>query len=69
VTVAAPDGTSADALSTALFVMGPERGAAWADQRAIAALYLWRDEARVLRRRATLSFEERFSLTTDEAGS
>jgi len=69
VTVAAPDGTSADALSTALFVMGPERGAVWADQRAIAALYLWRDEARVLRRRATLSFEERFSLTTDEAGS
>jgi len=69
VTVAAPDGTSADALSTALFVMGPERGAAWADQRAIAALYVWRDADGALRRRATLSFVERFGLKTDEAGS
>ena len=69
VTVAAPDGTSADALSTALFVMGPERGAAWADQRAIAALYVWRDADGALRRRATLSFVERFGPKTDEAGS
>jgi len=38
-TAIAPDGTSADALSTALFVMGPERGEAWA---------LHRDDLRVL---------------------
>jgi FAD:protein FMN transferase len=66
VTVAARDATSADALSTALFVMGPERGAAWADAREIAAIYLWRDEDGVLRRRATRTFASRFGEGDDE---
>ena len=43
VSVLAADGTTADALSTALFVMGPARGFEWAESRGIAALYLWRD--------------------------
>ena len=40
VTVVAGTGTRADALSTALFVLGPARGIAFADQRGIAALYV-----------------------------
>jgi len=56
-TVLAPDAASADALSTALFVMGPVRGARWAEERGLAALYLWRGADGTLRRRATLPFE------------
>ena len=44
VSVLAEDGTSADALSTALFVMGPERGLGWAESRGIAALYIRRTD-------------------------
>ena len=44
VSVLAEDGTSADALSTALFVMGPERGLEWAESRGIAALYIRRTD-------------------------
>lgn len=40
VTVAADTGTRADALSTALFVLGPARGIAFADRHGIAALYV-----------------------------
>lgn len=46
VSVLAEDGTAADALSTALFVMGPERGVVWAEERGIAALYVRRTEDR-----------------------
>ena len=53
VTVVASDGTSADALSTALFVMGPERGLEWAETKGQAALYLWRRADGRLVRRAT----------------
>ncbi|HEV8702678.1 MAG TPA: FAD:protein FMN transferase, partial [Candidatus Polarisedimenticolia bacterium] len=60
VTVVAVDGTSADALSTALFVMGPDEGPRWADGRRIAALYLWRDPDGSLGRRATRAFDESF---------
>ncbi len=41
VTVLAPDATAADALSTALFVMGPDRGLPWAEQHGIGVLYQW----------------------------
>jgi thiamine biosynthesis lipoprotein len=43
VTVRADDATSADALSTALFVMGPERGLRWAAEQGIDVLFLSRD--------------------------
>jgi thiamine biosynthesis lipoprotein len=42
VTVLAGDGVSADALSTALFVMGPERGTVWAAAHHLDAVYFWR---------------------------
>ena len=40
-------GLAADALSTALFVMGPEEGRRWAEANGIAALYLIPDGAGV----------------------
>lgn len=40
VTVVAADPMEADILSTALYVMGPGPGAAWAEHRGIAALFL-----------------------------
>jgi len=39
VSVVAPDGLTADILSTALFVLGPERGLAWADAHEVAAVF------------------------------
>jgi FAD:protein FMN transferase len=60
VTVVAPDATTADALSTALFVMGPDRGTTWAEARGIPALYLWHDASGRLRRKSTRVFEDRF---------
>ena len=40
VTVVSADALAADALSTALYVMGPEAGWAWARAHAVAALFL-----------------------------
>lgn len=40
VAVVAPEGLVADALSTALFVMGPQVGPAWAESRGLAAAFL-----------------------------
>src|SRR6185436_4245122 len=40
VSVRAANATDADALSTALFVMGPDRGLAWAAGRSLDVVYL-----------------------------
>ena len=40
VSVVAPDGLSADILSTALYVMGPAEGLRWADENSVAALFI-----------------------------
>jgi thiamine biosynthesis lipoprotein len=42
VSVAGPSGAEADALATALMVMGPERGRAFAEKNGIAALFILR---------------------------
>jgi FAD:protein FMN transferase len=47
VSVFAPQAIAADALATALFAMGPERGAALAEQAGFAALFLIRDGVRL----------------------
>lgn len=39
----AADGLTADVLSTALFVLGPEAGLAWADREGVAAAFLLND--------------------------
>lgn len=44
VSVLHPSCAEADALATALFVMGPEAGLAWADQHAVAAWFTSRSE-------------------------
>ena len=44
--VLADTGLRADALSTALFVMGPSRGLAFADERGIPALFIWKSGRR-----------------------
>jgi thiamine biosynthesis lipoprotein len=46
-TVRAASGLRADALSTALFVLGPSEGVAFAARRGIAALYVFRDGRRL----------------------
>lgn len=44
VTVVHADALAADALSTALYVMGPSEGSAWAEAAGVAALFLAVDE-------------------------
>jgi thiamine biosynthesis lipoprotein len=46
----------ADILSTALFVMGPEEGLAWAEDRGIAACFLVPDDRGAVRMRTTGAF-------------
>jgi thiamine biosynthesis lipoprotein len=41
--VVAADGLSADVLSTALYVLGPEAGPAWAERQGVAAAFLLQD--------------------------
>jgi len=53
VTVLADDATAADALSTALFVLGPARGTTWAEEHDVQVLYLERDPRGRLLRRGT----------------
>lgn len=59
VTVWHRSGLAADALSTALFVMGPEEGLRWAEARGVAALYLI-PEPRSVRPLASRAFDARF---------
>ncbi len=60
VTVVAEDATSADALSTALFVMGPESGVRWSEDRHVAALYLWPGTDGTMGKRGTSAFYRSF---------
>lgn len=54
-------GLVADLVSTALFVMGPEEGLAWAEENGIAACFLAPgDETREVELRATSAFRRRF---------
>ena len=41
-----PSNTTADALATALYVMGPQRGLQWAEENAIHAIFLLKDGTR-----------------------
>ena len=41
--VVAADGLSADVLSTALYVLGPDRGLAWSEEQGVAAAFLLND--------------------------
>lgn len=52
---------AADALSTALFVMGPDEGLRWAESRGIAALYLVPGRGDAVHATATRAFNDRFS--------
>jgi thiamine biosynthesis lipoprotein len=55
VTVAAPAAMTADALATALYAMGPERGPAFAQESGIEALFIMDDAAEI----ATGGFDAR----------
>lgn len=50
VTVLAGDCTTADALATALLVMGPDQASSWADSHDVAALLLIRDGEKIVER-------------------
>lgn len=56
----------ADVLSTALFVMGPERGAEWAEARGLAACYLIPGAGGVVQK-ATPTFRRRFAAPTSSS--
>lgn len=57
VSVMAPTCVEADGLATALFVMGREKGLAWASsQDGIEAMFLWVDAEKVLRESKTPGF-------------
>ena len=54
---------AADALSTALYVMGPEEGIPWAEERALAAAFLTpRPDSGEVEFRTTAAFRARFTL-------
>ncbi len=60
VTVWAPAAEAADALSTALFVMGPREGLAWADQEGVAARFVFEEEGKGLGAAASRKWKETF---------
>ena len=53
---------TADALSTALFVMGPDEGIRWADSHDVAALFLQAGADGVVHPRASTAFSRRFDV-------
>jgi thiamine biosynthesis lipoprotein len=57
VTVWAPTAEAADALSTALFVMGPVRGVEWAEREKVAALFVFDAPGGGLTSRSTEEWE------------
>jgi thiamine biosynthesis lipoprotein len=57
VTVWHESGLAADALSTALYVMGPDAGLAWAEGRGLSVCYLIPDERGSVRMRTTTAFQ------------
>jgi thiamine biosynthesis lipoprotein len=63
-TVLAATGAEADALSTALFVLGQERGLALLRRRGAEGLVLWRDTRGQRRMRTTPGFAARHGLAT-----
>lgn len=63
VTVVASDPLEADALSTALYVMGPVAGYDWATEEGVAALFLENTEAG-LRQRGTPALEKHLERTS-----
>jgi len=56
----------ADALSTALYVMGPDEGLRWADVHDVAAIFLHVGEEDELHRRSSREFVRRFGERGDE---
>ena len=62
VTVWHQTGLAADILSTALYVMGPEQGLAWADAHDVAACYLYASlrESGIVEIRTSRAFDRRF---------
>ena len=63
VTVWHHDALAADVLSTALYVMGPDEGLAWAEARRVAACFISADAASSdVTYRVTPAFEARFEL-------
>ena len=60
VSVWAASALAADALSTALHVMGPDDGLRWADRRGVAALFLEVAPGGALRRRPSRAFSRMF---------
>jgi thiamine biosynthesis lipoprotein len=62
VTVWHEEALAADVLSTALFVMGPEKGIRWADARSVAVIYLFTDSKGAVVSRASRAFRGSFCI-------
>lgn len=58
VTVVAPDGTTADALETTVYMMGPEKGLAWIDTIPGASAVYTREEGGTVRRHVSTRFRD-----------
>lgn len=65
VTVIVPSAMRADGLSTLLMVLGPERGLAFAEQHAIAAFFVTREENEFVSK-STVAFDELFGAGAEQ---